>query len=92
MLGTDDLYDYLHRYGLDLDPQLEGLVGNHSKKPWTKFVTSENQHLATPEAMDFLDKLLRYDHMVTLMVAAALMTARCAPPLGLFAFSQSNLA
>lgn len=64
VLGTDDLYEYLHRYGLDLDPQLENLVGHHSKKPWTKFVSSENQHLATPEAMDFLDKLLRYDHMV----------------------------
>ena len=23
---------------------------------------NENQHLITPEALDFLDKLLRYDH------------------------------
>jgi casein kinase II subunit alpha len=45
--------------------QLESMVGSHTRKPWTKFVTAENQHLVSPEAMDFLDKLLRYDHMVS---------------------------
>ena len=29
-----------------------------------QFVTSENQHLITPEAIDFLDNLLRFDHQV----------------------------
>ena len=64
MLGTDELYAYLSKYGIELDPQLEALVGRHSHKPWTKFVSPENQHLVTPEALDFLDKLLRYDHQV----------------------------
>ena len=62
MLGTDELDVYLRKYGIELDPQLEALVGRHSRKPWTKFVTAENQHLVTPEALDFLDHLLRYDH------------------------------
>lgn len=44
--------------------QLEALIGHHTRKPWNKFVTPENSHLVTPEAMDFLDKLLRYDHQV----------------------------
>jgi casein kinase II subunit alpha len=39
--------------------QLEALVGNHSRKPWEKFINLSNQHLVTPEAMDFLDKLLK---------------------------------
>ena len=64
VLGTEALYAYLAKYGIELDPQLEGLVGRHSRKPWTKFVTPENQHLVSPEALDFLDKLLRYDHQV----------------------------
>ena len=64
MLGTDELYAYLSKYGIELDPQLEALVGRHSRKPWTKFVSPENQHLVTPESLDFLDKLLRYDHQV----------------------------
>lgn len=34
----------------------------HSRKRWERFVHSENEHLVSPEAMDFLDKVLRYDH------------------------------
>ena len=62
VLGTDELYAYLDKYGLALDTHLEVLVGKHRRKPWSKFITSENQHLVSPEAIDFLDKLLRYDH------------------------------
>lgn len=34
----------------------------YPRKPWTRFITSENQRYITNEAIDFLDKLLRYDH------------------------------
>jgi hypothetical protein len=27
VLGTEDFYNYLEKYGLELDPQLERLVG-----------------------------------------------------------------
>lgn len=64
VLGTDELYSYLNKYGIELDPQLEALIGRHSRKAWSRFVNSENQHLVSPEATDFLDKLLRYDHQV----------------------------
>lgn len=33
---------------------------------------SENQHLVTPEALDFLDKLLRYDHFERLTAREAM--------------------
>ncbi|KAF9678582.1 hypothetical protein SADUNF_Sadunf07G0049600 [Salix dunnii] len=62
VLGTDELNAYLNKYHLELDPQLDALVGRHSRKPWSKFINSDNQHLVSPEALDFLDKLLRYDH------------------------------
>ncbi|XP_047092591.1 casein kinase II subunit alpha-like [Lolium rigidum] len=62
VLGTDDFHSYLEKYGLEIDPQLEMLVGRHRKKSWIKFVDAENRHLVSPEAIDFLDKLLRYDH------------------------------
>jgi hypothetical protein len=48
--------------------QLESLIGHHSRKPWTKFVTNDNAHLVSPEALDFLDNLLRYDHQVRLVI------------------------
>ncbi|KAG1342057.1 putative Casein kinase II subunit alpha-2 [Cocos nucifera] len=62
VLGTDELHAYLNKYRLELDPQLEALIGRHSRKPWSKFINVDNQHLVSPEAIDFLDKLLRYDH------------------------------
>ncbi|KDD74471.1 protein kinase [Helicosporidium sp. ATCC 50920] len=62
VLGTDELYAYLNKYGLELDPHLEALVGTHSRRPWSRFVNDANRHLATPEAIDFIDRLLRYDH------------------------------
>ena len=64
VLGTDELDGYLQKYGIELDSQLEELVGRHSRKPWTKFINGDNQHLVSSEALDFLDKLLRYDHQV----------------------------
>ncbi|XP_038716693.1 casein kinase II subunit alpha-2 isoform X2 [Tripterygium wilfordii] len=72
VLGTDELNAYLNRCHLELDPQLEALVGRHSRKPWSRFINSENQHLVSPEAIDFLDKLLRYDHQDRLTAREAM--------------------
>ena len=44
----------------------------HSRKRWERFVHSENQHLVSPEALDFLDKLLRYDHAERLTAREAM--------------------
>lgn len=47
-------------------------VFRHSRKRWERFVHSENQHLVSPEALDFLDKLLRYDHQARLTAREAM--------------------
>ncbi|KAG6768160.1 hypothetical protein POTOM_027057 [Populus tomentosa] len=73
VLGTDELNAYLNKYHLELDPQLDALVGRHSRKPWSKFINSDNQHLVSPEALDFLDKLLRYDHQDRLTAREAMV-------------------
>ncbi|PNY14792.1 casein kinase ii subunit alpha chloroplastic-like [Trifolium pratense] len=62
VLGTDELNTYLNKYRIELDPHFAALIGRHSRKPWQRFINVENQHLAVPEAVDFVDKLLRYDH------------------------------
>jgi casein kinase II subunit alpha len=72
VLGSDGLYAYLDKYGIVLDPHFQSLLGSHSKKDWNKFVTSENKHLASPEACDLLDKLLRYDHQERLTAREAM--------------------
>ncbi|PSS21241.1 Casein kinase II subunit alpha-2 like [Actinidia chinensis var. chinensis] len=72
VLGTDELNAYLNKYHLELDPQLEALVGRQSRKPWSKFINADNQHLVSPEAIDFLDRLLRYDHQDRLTAKEAM--------------------
>jgi len=61
VLGTDELHAYLDKYGLSLDAHFLSLISKHQRKPWKKFITLENKHLALTDAIDFLDKLLRYD-------------------------------
>ncbi|CAK9866566.1 unnamed protein product [Sphagnum jensenii] len=75
VLGTDELNAYLSKYRLELDPHLEALVGRHSRKPWSKFINADNQHLVVPEVLDFLDKLLRYDHQERLTAREAMAHA-----------------
>jgi len=62
VLGTEELDAYISKYGIELDPHLDALIGRHSRKPWTKFIHGENEHLVSPEALDLLDRMLRYDH------------------------------
>uniref|UniRef100_A0A1I7WVR9 non-specific serine/threonine protein kinase n=1 Tax=Heterorhabditis bacteriophora TaxID=37862 RepID=A0A1I7WVR9_HETBA len=62
VLGTEELYEYIEKYHIDLDPRFNDILGRHSRKRWERFIHSENQHLVSPDALDFLDKLLRYDH------------------------------
>jgi casein kinase II subunit alpha len=61
----------LERYDIDLDSQLDDLLGRYQRKPWSKFITSENQRYISSEAIDFLDKLLRYDHQERLTAQEA---------------------
>ncbi|KIJ21521.1 hypothetical protein PAXINDRAFT_164999 [Paxillus involutus ATCC 200175] len=71
VLGTDELYAYIDKYSIRLDPQYDELLGRYPRKPWTRFVTSENQRYVSNEAIDFLDKLLRYDHQERLTAREA---------------------
>ena len=59
MLGTDELFDYLEKYELELDAHFDGLLATHARKPWARFVTTENQHLVPEAALDLLDNLLK---------------------------------
>ena len=46
-------------------------MSRYPKTPWTRFITSENQRYISNEAIDFLDKLLRYDHQERLTAREA---------------------
>uniref|UniRef100_A0A667YPQ9 non-specific serine/threonine protein kinase n=2 Tax=Myripristis murdjan TaxID=586833 RepID=A0A667YPQ9_9TELE len=72
VLGTDELFGYLHKYHIELDTRFKDLLGQQTRKRWEQFVQTENQHLVSPEALDLLDKLLRYDHQQRLTAAEAM--------------------
>jgi casein kinase II subunit alpha len=48
------------------------LIGTHLPQNWGQFVNSENSRVATELALDFLDKLLRYDPQERLTASEAL--------------------
>jgi casein kinase II subunit alpha len=62
VLGTDLLNEYLDTYDLDLEPDIADRVGTHPRKEWIAFKTEDNKERAScPEALDLIDKMLRYD-------------------------------
>jgi len=61
VLGTSKLFAFLKKYGLELDPAMAASVQRHSRRPWENFVSLQNLHLASPEALDLIDKMLVYD-------------------------------
>ncbi|KAL1123013.1 hypothetical protein AAG570_002101 [Ranatra chinensis] len=72
VLGTEELFEYLEKYHIDLDPRFSDILGQHSRKRWERFVHNNNKHLVSSEAIDFLDKLLRYDHYERLTAREAM--------------------
>lgn len=45
---------------------------SHLKLPWARFITADTRLNASHEALDLLDRLLRYDHYERLTAAEAL--------------------
>jgi casein kinase II subunit alpha len=72
VLGTEEFQAYLLKYEIVLEPQFAASVAGVPKRDWSKFVTPENKHLCPPEALDLLDKLLKFDHQQRLTAREAM--------------------
>lgn len=82
VLGTDELWPYLDKYSLELSSHFEGILNRsvrYPRKSWSCFITKENQHLAKNDAIDLLDKLLKYDHQKRLTAREAIEHPYFAP-------------
>ena len=63
VMGTEELYNYIQKFDITLDSHaFDGILGHFPRRIWTKFITANNSHRASPEALDLLDKMLVYDH------------------------------
>ncbi|PSN69581.1 Pkinase-domain-containing protein [Corynespora cassiicola Philippines] len=72
VLGTEELFDYLDKYDIELDAQYDDILSRYPKKPWHSFINADNQRFVSNDAIDFLDKLLRYDHQERLTAQEAM--------------------
>jgi casein kinase II subunit alpha len=72
VLGRDGLQAYLDKYGIPSDPIMKYAVERPNARPWSSFVTDEVRELATPEAIDLIDKCLKYDHTQRITAVDAL--------------------
>jgi len=87
VLGTDGLWSYLQKYTADVDSTFDGStlythatgtlsIGKHSRKPWSKYINADNNHLAVPDVVDLIDNMLVYDHAARILPKEA-MQHRC---------------
>lgn len=63
VLGGQKLREYMEKYGLPMPEKLQNSMIRPKAKPWWSFVTSDNAGLANEDAIDLIDKCVRYDHM-----------------------------
>ncbi|KAF8202742.1 hypothetical protein K438DRAFT_1758056 [Mycena galopus ATCC 62051] len=61
VLGTEPFDAYLKAYDISYETESEDLLASYPPVPFTRFVTPDNTHLATPDALVLLDRLLRFD-------------------------------
>lgn len=63
VLGQDDLYKYVEKYGLQIPKEVKRVLAheNYPRVPWKNFTNDVNRHLHDDTAIDLLDKMLKYD-------------------------------
>lgn len=64
VLGSDDLYEYIHKYQLEVDDDMLQEVGTCRKRDWSEFAATGRNDLICVELYDLLDNILIYDHQV----------------------------
>lgn len=65
VLGTEDLFNWLDKYEIELPETFSNVTSWHEKRPWSDFINKHNQQRTNDEAFDLLSRLLVYDHLVS---------------------------
>lgn len=61
VLGSDELNAWLAKYDFKLPKELGDKLSHRKRRSWKRWIGPENKHLCTPDALDFLEHLLRFD-------------------------------
>ena len=63
VLGKNDLTAYLNKYGIDIPEQMAKKLPKSPKERRDLSIYFQNPELSSREAIDLIDRCLRYDHM-----------------------------
>ncbi|RGP67719.1 cmgc ck2 kinase [Fusarium sporotrichioides] len=77
ILGTERLYGLAEQLDILMEQEYCEALGNQEEKPWINFVDSGNEHLATMEGIDLVDRLLRFDPRERITAREALEHSYC---------------
>ena len=72
VLGYQDFLKYITAYSIDTSRLDVYYLKKKKKKPFSDYITSENKHLCSPEAIDLLSQMLIYDHKKRITAREAL--------------------
>ena len=63
-VGSEEVEKYVKKYKIKPDREVVDIIHEKTrmKKAWSKFINQTNEHLAAPEALDLLSKMLVVDH------------------------------
>jgi len=62
VLGGEKLQEYTSKYNLPLPDGINKSIYKKKGKEWISFQKAKNKELVSPEAIDLIDKCIRYDH------------------------------
>ena len=63
VLGQEDLHRYVDKYGLSIPKEVKRTMNQDyfPRVPWKNFTNDNNKHLHDDDAIDLLNKMLKYD-------------------------------
>eukprot|EP00347_Sterkiella_histriomuscorum_P013661 403363856 len=73
VLGTQPIYSYCDKFGIELTPYFQENLQNYKTKPWDRFMNPQNDKLIDENGFDLLNQLLTIDHSERITASEALM-------------------
>ncbi|KAL7721709.1 non-specific serine/threonine protein kinase [Entamoeba marina] len=70
--GLKNFFEYTKTYKLTIDEKQKKLLTDHKRIKWNQFINKKNSHLVTPDVLDFISKLLLFDHYKRLTAKEAM--------------------
>lgn len=76
-LGSDKFDQYVYKYGITLDEHFGDKLSGHRGRTWDHYAKKYNEKnegnsLVNKDAIDLLDKMLRYDHFERILPQEAM--------------------